>query len=152
MKTNRQKYLVQSRNYLLLILFFIGMANCSKKDDTPSAPFITTEPTKLTSTNLNSCPTGSGNAGSKLHCIIPYKASSSIVITQVEYAVTSTTGVNANGQFSAGSDGTDGNFETSFCVRFDTNAWVEYTLTLVSSTGLKSNPSVIRFNKPAGAN
>ncbi len=149
MKTCSQRNSVSSISFLLCSLFCAVLISCSKKSDKVD-PFITTQPATITSIALNGCTLSSGNTGTRFYYSILYKVSPGVVIDKVEYTSEYSNGSKFTSEYAV-TDGTSGTISRSICIRFASATWGDFNFTLVSSTGLKSNPSSIRIDKPAGA-
>ena len=147
MKASNQKH----TSVLFLFVFCIAACSCSKKNDEPVPP-IAAEPASITSTgSINGCVTSIGS-GSMFYFVIPYKAPAGTVIDKFQYTIKASDGTKKDHQFNT-TDGTDSFLNAGSCVRFGPGVtWVELTFILNSTNGLKSNPSTLRINRPAGAN
>ncbi|MGI9542159.1 MAG: hypothetical protein ACR2MX_02810 [Cyclobacteriaceae bacterium] len=132
----------------LICLLALFTFSCS--DDEPTIS-ITTQASTVSFGDLNTCDIGSGDMATLFEFTIPYQASSAI---EIEKVIT-------DWKWSNGDQGT--NEETNlnnngasvvydWCWRFGTLDWVELSARLVTKQGVTSNSSVVRLNKPDGAN
>ena len=131
----------------LLMTVFVG--SCSKDDD-PDAESISASAQTFQVNGLNNCSTAIGT-GSTFVLTIPYTAPEDTSISRLLIRTEVSDGSSeeaVNTQF------TDENNSIIWatCFHFGSQTWVEYEVRLESSNGSMSNPSVVRINKPDGAN
>lgn len=144
------KHSIKNHALLLAIAGLIILYSC-EKDEAPT-PFITAGTITIDKTEVNCCELSSGPVGTQFSYSIPYEASEGIQIAKAEYTSTRSNGSKTSAEYSTATDGSDGTINGYTTIVFTSSSWVEHSYTLVSSSGIKSNPSVIRFNRPSGAN
>jgi len=134
---------------MVLIMALIG---CDKNDDGRAVSSITAQPAAVSFTVLNTCDTGSTfGPGTKFDIKIKYSSANSAKINKLTFE---TLWSNGKGSKKETTDFSDSGSEIvhKYCYTLGDKDWVEITYHLVSVDGIVSNPSIIRINKPEGAN
>ena len=133
------------RIFSLLALCICLFVSCGGDDD------VTANTSTVTFDELNMCDIGSGLMATRFNFRIDYETAEGIEVSKIEFELEWTSGDSDEAETSSFVDmGT--HVEYSWCYRFGSEDWVEITHTLVASDGSKSNTSVVRINKPEGAN
>lgn len=147
--TKRHKKRSDSLRLTAIMLFVLLLIGCSK-DDGPNETISVQTQTFLVN-GINNCDLSSGK-GSALVFTIPYTVSDGVTISKLLIKTKASDGSSepekVNTQFTD-----NGNTITwATCFRFGSISWVEYEVQLESSNGTKSSVSIVRVNKPSGAN
>lgn len=135
----------------LMAIVLISLYSCEKEDNEPES-VLTAGTVTIEKTEVNCCQLSNGLTGTQFTYSIPYEAPDGMEVVRVEYTSKRSNGSTNSGEYNTAPDTHDGVINGYITLVFTTSDWVEESYTLVSSTGLKSNPTVIRFDKPPGAN
>ncbi|TAI47196.1 hypothetical protein [Flagellimonas allohymeniacidonis] len=137
-----------SINIYFLMGILLLAVGCSKDDD-GSESSINASSQTFELNGVNNCNTSLGT-GSTFVMTIPYSSSDGISIQRLRISTKVSDGgseSSTNSQFT--DNGTS--IVWASCFRFGTQDWVEYEVRLEGDNGITSNPSIVRINKPTGA-
>lgn len=150
MKTYREIYYkIATLLKIMVVTTFVSALFISCGDD--SENFITAKTSSVTFNDLNTCDIGSGLPATSFDFIIDYEASDNIEITKILFDLKWTSGESESTETTEFTD-TGMQIEYDWCYRFGTDDWVEITHRLETKNDKKSNSSVVKVNRPAGAN
>lgn len=150
MKTYQDSYFKISNTVkIMAIAIFFSTLFISCGDD--SENFITAKTSSVTFDDLNTCDIGSGLPATSFDFIIDYDASDNIEITKILFELTWTSGESESVETTDFTD-TGAQIEYDWCYRFGSDDWVEISHRLETKNDKKSNSSLVRVNKPDGAN
>ena len=127
---------------LLSTFLFSG---CGDSDD------ITANSSSFSFIQLNTCDIGSGDLATRFNFRVNYDAALDVQISKVLFDIEWSSGDSDSAETSS-IDDLATSVEYSWCYRFGSEDWVEITHRLVTSNGTESNESVVRIDKPDGAN
>ena len=134
---------------IVVVTTFFSTLFISCGDD--NEDFITANATTFTFNELNTCNIGSGLPATSFDFVIDYEASENIEITKITFDLDWSNGDSESTETTEFNDlGT--RIEYDWCYRFGGDDWVEITQRIVTNNDLTSNSSVIRVNRPDGAN
>jgi hypothetical protein len=134
---------------LALILIFL-VTSCSKDDPGPTI-FIKTEKAQVSFVKVNTCHAGGGVYYTEFDFIIPYQTSSTdIEIEKIIYSIKAGTSSTEKEDYTFSDSGSQLSFP--LCFKFGGAPAIDYTATLVSTEGLKSNTTTVTIDAPPGAN
>ena len=134
-----------------VIIFALLMLNCSNDDGTVE-DFLSVLPSQVSFTAINTCDIGDACClATEFDFRIGYEANGDTQVNNIQVSI-------------LWSDGDSDTFETDdfndsgtevvydLCYRFGKSEWVEVTHLLVGRTGARSPASIVRVEKPEGAN
>lgn len=134
---------------LILLAMLIAVTGCSKDDDEIESLVVLKAQT-FEIIGLNDCSLSSGS-GSTTFLYIPYSAPSGTILKKLHRKTTVSSGESNEDVTTVFSD-ENNTIEWATCLRFGSQTWMEFEIRMESENGALSNPSVVRINKPAGAN
>lgn len=138
------------RTWFLTLLVAFNFS-CSKDDPEP-AVYIKVQDTGVSFTDANNCHVGGGIYYTQFDFTIPYETSPDIEIEKIIYS-TAVEGVNTTlpkEKTTFDQDATEINF--SLCLKFGNAPYIDFTTSLMSKDGLKSNEKTVRIDRPTNAN
>lgn len=136
------------RTIVVACLFSLLFISCG---DDESDNFITAKSTTFIFNELNTCDIGSGLPATSFDFNIDYDASDNIEITNILFDLKWSGGDTESTETNEFTD-TGMRIEYDWCYRFGNDDWVEITQRLETKNDITSNTSVIKVNRPDGAN
>lgn len=135
-----------------LILLLMGTVLGCSKDDGGSDFFITAKASTSSFEQLNTCDISSCCLATEFDFNVVYEASSGIEIDKIIFDLKWSDGDTETGVKEAVFSDSGTSVVYNWCYKFGDDDWVEITHRLISKQGITSNTSVVRLNKPEGAN
>lgn len=137
----------------LISVLIVVIMGCSKDDNGGGSDvFINAKVSTSTFEQLNTCDIGSCCLATDFDFTITYEKSSGIALDKIIFDLKwsdgdTETSVKENVFSDSGTS-----VVYDWCYKFGNDDWVEITHRLVTKQGIASNTSVVRLNKPSGAN
>lgn len=134
--------------YMYLAMSFLILINCSKDETEPS---ISIEPISVSFTEINTCDINSCCLATRFAFNVGYRSTGGVKVSKVLADLTWSDGEESSNETKSFKD-TGSGINYKWCFKFGNADWVQVTNRLVSEDGVTSAPSMVKVNKPEGAN
>ncbi len=132
-----------------ILLLVLTASNCSKDDDDMASPVVLKTQTFVIQ-GTNNCNTSTGT-GSTIFLYIPFTAPDGTAIKKLHRITRVSTG-DSKEDVSTVFKNENNTIEWATCIRFGSLTWMEFEVRMEAADGTLSNASIVRINRPAGAN
>lgn len=136
--------------FIAAVLCFTVLLGCSRDEGSVDI-FITAKVSTSSFEELNTCDINSCCLATEFDFKITYEASPGIEISKIIFDIKWPDGdLNSSEEITLTDNGTNVTYD--WCYKFGISEWAEITHRLVTKQGITSNSSMVRLNKPEGAN